>query len=114
MFLTPGWSYDQRNDRTDQQNHGNDMQRLCLVSCGLANSRDQRGPQYSGKAPRREHKTVNRSYVLAAEVIGGISWHGAKAAAVTKQNQKSQRRKAGETCYVRDKEKDDDLHQKHE
>src|SRR6266700_2432626 len=75
------------------------MQRLRVVSAALANSCNQRRPEYPGKSPGREHQSVDRAYVRGPKVVGSKSRHGAEPTAVTKQNDECQGgecRKAGD------------------
>src|SRR5207245_10418690 len=63
----------------------NDMERATVISGNLTHARDVERPENAGKAPRRQHQSVNRPDVFRSKIIRRERW-------------RSEERRVGKEC----------------
>src|SRR6266404_4028902 len=83
-----------RPDDDGQENRNrhyprDDMERSAVISGSLTHARDVERTENAGKAPRRQHQSVDRPDVSRSKIIRRERWHGAKSSAVTHENDES-------------------------
>src|SRR5439155_17246225 len=105
---------DDREQNRNSHHPRDDMERSTVISGNLTHARDVERPENAGKAPRRQHQSVNRPDVFRSKIIRRERWHGAKSSAVTHENDKGHRRHHRRHRDFWEKPKQQDLRNKHD